>query len=177
MSSPRTLTLSSPGRYPSNPIRPPNCTRPPPIVAVTSSRRTPLGIEANRPVDRIERIGQREVTDAPVRDRGAAGKDRFVERTVDRRRSAPRDPNRARRGRIPAGCRDSRRLRREARFVRRGATPIRRRSAACPRRPAADPERGRRSGRGRVESVAHSESRSRTTSCSACRPCLRPGGD
>ena len=41
------------------------------------------GIEPNGPVDGIERIGQRKMTDAPSGDRGASGKDRFVERTVD----------------------------------------------------------------------------------------------
>src|SRR5207244_1792615 len=42
------------------------------------------GIEMNRAVDRVERVGQREVADAAVGDRRAAGKLRLPQRTVDR---------------------------------------------------------------------------------------------
>ena len=120
-------------------------------------------IEADRAVDGIERIRQREVADAAVGDRRAAGEHRLVERTVDRRRRARRGPSRARRGRTPAGCRGWRRRRPAARSARSCSAivpPI-----AEPRVVAdqlAAPRRGRRADRARAGSGRRSGSRSRT---------------
>ena len=49
-------------------------------------------VEADRPVDRLERVRQREMTEATVGDRRASGKDRLVQGAVDgrRQRRAPR---------------------------------------------------------------------------------------
>ena len=69
-------------------------------------------------------FGQREVADAAVGDRRAAGEHRL--RAADRRspRSARRGPSRGRRGRTPAGCRGSRRRRPAARSARRAGRSL-----------------------------------------------------
>ena len=73
-------------------MRPPNCTRPPPIVARQIVEPDAARVELDAAVDRVERVGQREVADAAVGDRRAAGEDRLVERAVDRRGRARRGP-------------------------------------------------------------------------------------
>ena len=54
---PRTVTFEIGGQEPSNPTRPPNCTRPPPIVAVRSSRRTPRSSKATVPLIESSALG------------------------------------------------------------------------------------------------------------------------
>src|SRR5437773_1203948 len=73
---------------------------PPPPAALTAADAQPdaSSVEGDGPVDRVERVRQRQVTDAASRDRGAAGKERLIDRSVHRRRQlrVPRTPHAAR---------------------------------------------------------------------------------
>ena len=56
-----------------------------PARAVMSSMRMPCASNDSLPVDVLQAVRQRQVTDASVRDRRVAGEDRRVERTLDLR--------------------------------------------------------------------------------------------
>ena len=86
MSRPLIVMFSSPGRKPSNPIRPPNCTGPSPMRAVISSRRMPRGSNRMMPLMPSSALGIDRWRTRPFDHRRAAGKHRRVERAVDRRR-------------------------------------------------------------------------------------------
>ena len=64
--------------------RPPKRTLPPASWAVTSSSRIPSPAERHAAVDRLHRLRQRQVADAPVGDLRVAGEHGLVERPVDR---------------------------------------------------------------------------------------------
>jgi len=76
------------------------------------------GIEPNGPVDASSELGNEKCRMRPPEIVALPEKTGSLERTVESRRSAPPDRNRARRGKILAGSPDSRHLRHEARFVR-----------------------------------------------------------